>query len=248
MTKGFCCIVLVLLLTPYLWAQEQLALKGNALAIVYEEGWHTRGFGASFRKEQVKIPWAVGVRVYGVRDNREQLIRPSEIYTQPGRRFVYGKENRMLGIAPFMELSKVLISPGQGQLFDLNIFGQIGPILALHRPYYVDVFQATSGGGPGQPIAGISVPTPFSSEITYSDIIGRSKNLEFGWDQMTIKPGASARLGTRIGLARRSEFLTELVFSVQADYFFQSQTLMITDLDQQLFMNVSAGLVIGSRW
>ena len=248
MAKLYTYIVFFMLLIPFARAQEQPLLKGNVLALTFEEGWNTRSVGAGFRKENAQLPWAAGIRVYGIRHSREQLVRPSEIYTQPGNRFIFGKTNRMLGVAPYFEVSKTLIKPGTGELFDLQFFGQTGPVFGLERPYYVDIFQATGGGGPGQPISGISVPTPFTTEIGYTDILGRSKSLEYGWDQMRIVPGASLRLGARLGLARRPEYVTELVFSVQGDYFFQPVTLLTSDPAQQLFTNVSLGLILGSRW
>jgi hypothetical protein len=243
--------ILILCLTflvTYASAQEGNDLKGNALGASFEEGWYTRTIGAFFRNEAVKNPWAIGIRVYGLRNSRERLVNAFEIYTQPGNRFVYGKQHRMLAIAPFYERSINLINHGEAQLFDFHLFAQAGPILGLQRPYYVEVFRALGGGGPGQPISGITEPTPFNPEIDYIDIVGRSQSLEYGWDDLQIVPGASLRLGARIGLARYERYLTELVFSVQGDYLFQPVDILVSQPGQQFFPNLSIGLVIGSRW
>ncbi|MFK7971591.1 MAG: hypothetical protein AB8F95_14595 [Bacteroidia bacterium] len=248
MLKSISLFFGVIMCASSLFAQDEVVTKDKAIAFLYDQGWGTRAVGISFRKDNATMPLAFGIRAYGIRSGREQFVRPSEIYTQPGRRFVYGKLNRILAVAPFIETSKVLIAPGRGNLFDLNLFGQIGPLFGLERPYYVDVFEVTTGGGPGQPARGIAVPTPFSEEIGYSDILGRSRTLEYGWDQLSIRPGVSLRVGARVGLARRSAYLTELVMSVQTDYFPQALNILTTENARRFHPGVSLGLVVGSRW
>lgn len=246
--KNGITILLLMILAPLSWAQDRGDLKGLALAASYEEGWYTRTVGLTFRNETGPRPWATGLRVYGLRNSREQYVDAFEIYTQPGNQFVYGKLNRLLAINPFFEQTLVLIPHGEGQLFDFHFFAQAGPIIGLKRPYYVDVFQATSGGGPGQPISGVAQPTPFSADIGYTDIVGRSQSLDYGWNELQIVPGASLRLGARIGLARYKRYLTELVFSVQGDYLFQPTDILVSEPGQRFFPNLSVGLIMGSRW
>ena len=241
-------ILLFVFLVTLLCGQDRPDLKGYALGVTYEEGWYTRAVGVTFRNEAANSPWAAGLRVYGLRNSREQFVNAFEIYTQPGNRFVYGKLNRILAISPYYERTLTLIEHGRGQLFDFHFFAQLGPVIGLQRPYYVDVFRATGGGGPGQPISGIAQPVPFNPEIEYTDIVGRSQAFEYGWDELKFVTGASLRLGGRIGLARYERYLTELVFSVQGDYLLQPVDILTSEPDQQFFPNLSVGIVVGSRW
>jgi hypothetical protein len=246
--KNSITLLLLLLAAIGSKAQEGSDLKGLALAASFEEGWYTRSAGITFRNEGATRPWAAGLRIYGLRNSREQYVDAFEIYTQPGNRFVFGKVNRLLAISPYFEQTVVLIPHGEGQLFDFHLFAQAGPVIGLRRPYYVDVFRATGGGGPGQPISGIAEPTAFNEEIEYTNIVGRSQVFEYGWDELGIVPGASMRVGGRVGLARYKRYLTELVFSIQGDYLFQGTDILVSEPGQQFFTNLSVGIVVGSRW
>lgn len=243
-------MIALCLMSHSAWAQDvKKKLPTRATTLLFEEGWSVRTVGLSYRWLDAATPKAIGLRVYGIRSARERTVKPSEVYSQPGRRFVFGKSSRLLALSPYLEVAKPIIPSGGDQLLSLQLFAQGGPILGLKRPYYVDIFVPSGTVGQGQSIQGRNVAQPFDPAIhTYTDITGRTTDPLVGLDEMNIVGGASLRLGARIGLSRRPQYLTEVVCSVQGDYLFSPIQIMALDTRRSWFPNVSIGLIVGSTW
>lgn len=246
MKRQFVILIAFLLTLPLAgWGQElgSPAADERGIAVGFHAGSRGLGVGVRYLYEKADNDWFFGLRAFGLKDSRETKIESQ--FQDRGSRYVFGKLNRLMVLTPYVGISRQLIPHRSGSFLSLEGSLQAGPALGLLRPYYVDIFEPS----PLYPRLGTPEPRPYDpAEHAYVDIVGVSSLFSAGFGEIRMQPGLSFRASALIDLARKESYISGAELAINLDYFFRDVPIMAELENQQIFLSVSLGLVVGNRW
>ncbi len=207
----------------------------------------TRGWGASLHylrgSDDMQLLFGVDMNV--IKDPRE--IQTEPFFGQQGRDYVFGKLNNFAALSPVIGVQKNIVSIGNGNLLNLRVGGLLGPTIGILNPYQLEIFAPIAG----RPQLGDRVVEPYDpTRHNYSSIIGRASIFDSDFIPST-QFGLSAKVYGLIDFSNNSNAIKAVQLGVNANWFASPVPIMADFVEvsnNQLFMAVSVGLLLGNRW
>lgn len=176
------------------------------------------------------------------RSHKEEKITPSDPYTgfPVGNPFVYGKQNNFYNLNFGIGQQRLIGGKGSKNGVAVSAIYGGGFSAGLLKPYYVTVYDPTTGQtrdvkyqGPGDTLF---LNYPISSA-----------GLTKGVGETKFVPGLVAHLGLRFDYGRYNELLSALEIGISAEFYTQSMPIMVDAPDKKFFYNSYIAIEFGGR-
>ncbi|MEL6357856.1 MAG: hypothetical protein AAFQ37_13095, partial [Bacteroidota bacterium] len=182
------------------------------------------------------------------RTNEERIIIATNRVSRP---FVYGKQNQLyalrLGFGNRIYLSEKAKQRGVA----MGYSWEIGPVLGLLKPYYLEVETGESSTGAVRDIR-------FSEEteelfLDRFRIFGASA-WSRGLEDISLAPGIHGKASVHFGFGAFDELAKSLEVGIQGDFFFTNVPILVeSDLapglsNSNLFLGLFLQMQIGKRY
>ena len=234
-------ITLLLLCPILLWAQPEVkpASAGLAFGVLA----HSFGFGFDVQYLVLRGDWDYSMSLsLSSYKNPKELKIESAYADQGGKDYVYDKQNYCYVIAPMFGLSRKLISRGIFNRVGLRGSLSAGPLLALLKPYYVDVAVPFNGNQ-----AFVEPKRYDYTQYNYSNIYGVGDYF-LGMDEMTVVPGARIKAATMVDLSSGTAYIRGVELGLFADIYAKKLPLLGFTSNRQTFVGGSIEILIGNTW
>lgn len=204
---------------------------------------HSYGFGfdiqGRFLRENSDL--TVGVSLGSLKHPKELTIE-SAYMDQGGKDYIFDKKNYAYVLAPSIGFSKPLIrKTGYNKIsLSMNVAG--GPILALLKPYFVEVAIPFSGNQ-----ATVEVDRYDADKYNYTNIVGEA-DFFLGMNEIQVVPGLRGKLGTMVDFSSSREYIRGVELSVYADYYTKAPALMDLTANRNLYVGGAVEILIGNNW
>jgi len=245
MKKVFVIFAAFLMSGMTLFAQgEQLPpTKGISVGLHYT----TRGLGTSidYHTGQDYRQWVYSLDIFQVKDMREAYIDP--FIQEQGSKYIYGKTNHFLVLAPSLGLQWDLFPIGSSNFVKVIWGFKGGPALGLLNPYYLEILKPVSGT-PFNYVVDVEEYSP--ANHTYSDIFARASLLS-SQVSLSVRLGASLKTYAILDFASNERTVGGLMIGAHADIFTSPVPIMAETNEisnRQAFFSLSLGLLFGHDW
>jgi hypothetical protein len=235
-------LITCLLLVPmWVLAQEKPSTPtaGLAFGIVA----HSFGFGFDVRYivPRPRSDLFVSLSMSSQKNPRELKIE-SAYADQGGKDYVYDKQNYCYVIAPMLGVSRKLISRNLFNRVGVSASFSAGPLLALLKPYYVEVAVPFNGNQ-----ALVEVHRYDHTQYNYGNIYGVADYF-LGMDELQVMPGGRAKVGTLVDFSAGSSYIRAIELSMFADVYAKRLPLLGANANKQLFVGGSVEILVGNIW
>lgn len=249
MNYFFRIVLLGLLLSSGVNVHAQFRAEEEPISAGWQLGIQTttRGWGASLHYliggDDMQI--VAGLDFNVVKDPRE--IRTESFFGQQGRDYVFGKLNNFAALSPVIGLQKNVVSIGNGNLLNLRVGGLIGPTLGILNPYHLEIFAPIAG----RPQLGDRVIEPYNPAVhSFASIIGKASIFDSDFIPST-QFGLSGKVYGIIDFSDNSNAIKAVQLGLNANWFASPVPIMADFVEvpnNQMFLSVSIGLLLGNRW
>jgi hypothetical protein len=234
--------ILLLLVLPFLLkAQERNTTPTAGLAFGMFA--HSYGFGidARYLIPRGRNEFYFGLSMASYKHPKELKIT-SAYADQGGKSYVYDKQNYCYVIAPMVGWSHRIISRNLFNRVGISTTLGAGPLLALLKPYYVEVAVPFNGN-----TATVEVHPYDPNQYNYGNIYG-SADYFLGMNEITVLPGARAKVGTLIDFSAGSSFVRAVELSLFADAYAKKLPIFGSNPNKQFFIGGSIEIMVGNIW
>ena len=201
----------------------------------------TNGYAAFIEIGKMKTPRFTNLyslEVSEIFHPREEKV-PSTDQNYFGGSFKYGKINNFYQVKLGFGQQYVLGQKGnKNGIAVLGIY-QGGLSIGLAKPYYVDIDNNNGAKS-------IRYKGADTSAFLGDRILG-SSGLSKGWKEVTIKPGAFAKLGLRFDFDSYNETIKALEIGLSVDAYAREVKQMVYSKPGRIFFQGHIGFVFGGR-
>jgi hypothetical protein len=235
-------LITVLLFLPlWGWSQQKPVTPTGGLA--FGGFVHSFGFGFDVRyivpRTDKDFFFSLSMSSY---KNPKELKIKSAYSDQGGKNYVFDKQNFCYVIAPTVGISRRLIARNLFNRVGISATISAGPLLALLKPYYVEVAVPFNGN------QALVEAHPYDPLLyNYSNIYG-SADYFLGMNAMKLTPGARAKLGTQVDLSAGTAYIRAVELSLFADIYSKKLPLLGESPNKQLFVGGSVEILVGNIW
>ena len=153
--------------------------------------------------------------------------------------FVFGKINSLYELKGQWGRSSEIYRKNDIGGVSIRYFYTIGPTIGLLKPVYYEILYFT-----GYQNEYYTKVEKFNTSIHQSNIWGKASFFE-GIDEISVIPGASAKLGFTFDFSRRDININAIEVGAGADIFSKEIPIMATENNQFFFFNLYAGYRFG---
>lgn len=236
---------LLLLLSPLL-SQAQKKQEPNRNALSFGILAHTNGFGVEVQQwlmPEDKLDFVIGLSFSSFRNPKELKIE-SAYRDQGGKDYIFDKKNFAYLLAPTFGVSKVLMPQNEFNRIGLRASVNLGPTLALMKPYYIEV-AVPIPNNPTQ--AYVEVDKYDAAQYNYSNIVGEA-DFFLGLNEITAVPGLRAKVSTTVDFSASQDYIRGLEVSFLTDIFFRKLEILDNTPNQNIYLGGSVSFLIGNAW
>jgi len=243
--------LLLALLFASILALPQLGLAQQA----EQENIPTRGLGVGLLIHS--FGYGFDVQYYLLRDNGKtitistsissykhprELKQESAYADQGGKDYIWGKRNYGYVLAPTVGIGKDWIGRNDFNKINLRTTFSAGPVLALLKPYYLEVAIPIGGNQ-----AFVDIDRFDPAVYNYTNIVGEADYF-IGVNEITVTPGIQGRVSTMVDFAGYRDVIRGIEVSVFGNYFTQPLDLMDLTQNRQFWVGGSIEFIIGNTW
>ncbi|MGC9344319.1 MAG: hypothetical protein ACP5E3_16565 [Bacteroidales bacterium] len=153
--------------------------------------------------------------------------------------FVFGKTNSFFELRGQWGRSSEIFRKNDAGGVSIRYFYSIGPTIGFLKPIYYEILYQT-----GVPYEFYTKVEKFNTSIHQSNIFGKASFFE-GFDEISIIPGASAKVGFTFEYSRRDVNINALEIGAGIDIFPKEIPIMATETNQFFFLNLFVGYRFG---
>lgn len=235
-------LLTLLLLVPLLtWAQPEVkpASAGLAFGVMA----HSFGIGFDVQYLVLRGEWdySIGLSLSSYKNPKEMKIE-SAYKDQGGKDYVYDKLNYCYVLAPMFGVSRKLISKGVFNRIGLKGHFSAGPLLALMKPYYLEVAVPFNGNQAFKEIHKYD-----HTKYNYSNIYGVGDYF-LGMNEIFMIPGARIKAATSVDFSSGTAYIRSIELGMFADIFAKKLPMFGFTANRQGFIGGSIELLIGNTW
>lgn len=158
-----------------------------------------------------------------------------------GNPYIYGKQNYFYPVTLGVGQQYILGQKGNKNGVAISAVYNAGLSLGLLRPYYLEVFDQSSGE-----TKTIKYSQADSSLFLGNTIIGGG-GLGKGWKEIKMKPGVFAKTALRFDYGRFNEMVSGIEIGISAEYYMSKIPILLKQNDKQLFIQTYISLIFGRR-
>ncbi len=213
---------------------------------------HTnRGIGPSLEFGRLKTYYKTTVFSLSI----SELKHPKEYKQSPNnsrgrayRSYIYGKQNNLLAVRAGWGVKKYFSEKAKQKGVAIGMKYTFGPTLGILKPY----FLALSRPDPDNPGQGRIRHEKYSAENkdifldTYGRILGASPFLK-GIGQSGFVPGGHVSLALHFDWGAFDEMVKALEIGAQLDVFAKKAPILVSEQNNQMFLNFFVNLQFGKR-
>ncbi len=237
-------LISLLLLLPLLgMSQEKSPAPTPTAGLAFGVFAHSFGFGFDVRYLMPRSgsDYFIGLSMSSYKNPHELKIK-SAYSDQGGKDYVYDKLNYGYVIAPTFGITRKLIKRNLFNRIGVSASVSAGPLLALLKPYYVEVAVPFNGN---QALVEVHPYDP--NQYNYGNIYGVADYF-LGMKEMRAMPGGRAKFGTLIDFSAGSTYIRAVELSLFADIFAKQLPLLGTNFNKQAFIGGSVEILVGDIW
>ncbi|MEY3442996.1 MAG: hypothetical protein RLZZ519_1277 [Bacteroidota bacterium] len=234
-------ITLLLLVPVMMWAQPEV--KPASAGLAFGMLAHSFGFGVDVQYLVLRGDWdyTIGLSLSSYKNPKELKIE-SAYKDQGGKDYVYDKLNYCYVLAPMFGVSRKLISRGIFNRIGLRGSLSAGPLLALMKPYYVDVAVPFNGNQAFKETHKYDY-----TKYNYSNIYGVGDYF-LGMNEISMIPGARLKAATMVDLSSGTAYIRGIELGIFADIFSKKLPMFGFTANRQAFVGGSIEVLIGNTW
>jgi len=152
---------------------------------------------------------------------------------------IYGKENFFYPVK--LGIQKQILLGNKANKNGVSVTGNYGGGLSvgLLRPYYVQIPD-------GNQVGYIKYNGPDSLDFLYGQVLG-GPSLSKGWNEITVSPGAYAKLGLRFDYGIYNEVVSAIEVGFTAEYYAKKIPQMVYNEQKQFFYGAYFAILFGKR-
>jgi len=169
----------------------------------------------------------------------EKLLGGSFVFGNP---YVYGKKNNFYQLTLGFGQQYILGQKGNKNGVAVGGVYSAGLSLGLLRPYYLHVDDASSGGEKL-----IKYSEEDSALFMDQSAIISGGGFGKGWNELKLKPGFFAKAGMRFDYGRYNESVSGLEIGVSVEAYTSKIPLMVSQDDDQVFIQGYVAILFGRR-
>jgi hypothetical protein len=222
-------------------AQERLkpATGGLAFGLIA----HSFGFGFDVQYQALRGDWNyfIGLSLTSYKNPKELKIH-SAYKDQGGKDYIYDKLNYCYVLAPQFGISRKLIARNLFNRIGLRGSLSAGPLIALLKPYYLEVAVPFSGNQ-----AYVEVHKYDYTQYNYSNIYGVADYF-LGMNELSVVPGARLKAATQVELSAGSAYIRNIELGIFGDFYAKRLPLLGFTQNKQVFVGGSIEILIGNTW
>ena len=204
---------------------------------------HSFGFGFDVRYQVIRSTWSYDLGVSMTSYKHPQEAKVNSAYASTGGKdYVYDKLNYCYVLAPSVGLSRNLINRDIFNRVGIRGGFSAGPLLALLKPYYLQVAVPVSGS---QAVLETDKYDP--TKYNYSNIYGVADYF-LGMNEFKMMPGARVKATTMVDLASSTAFIRGIELAFFADFYAKKLPLLGYSANKQVFLGGSVEILIGNTW
>lgn len=236
-------IIALLLTVPLLGRAQLKPPKEPTAGLAFGILAHSFGFGFDVQYQVIRNDWDYNLSVSLASYKHPQEAKVNSAYANTGGKdYVYDKLNYGYVLAPTLGVSRSLIRRGIFNRVGLRGGFAAGPLLALLKPYYLQVAVPVSGS---QAVLETDKYDP--ALYNYSNIYGVADYF-LGLDEIKAMPGARVKATTLVDLASSTAFIRGVELAFFADIFAKRLPLLGYSPNKQVFVGGSVEILIGNTW
>lgn len=243
-------ILYIFLLLAPIFLIGQNTDKYTAVDLVYQKEFTagvkllSNGFGAELnfkRTPNIRYKTVRQFEILELKDPSEyRQTNISSIGATP-RSYIYGKEHNFYVLSFSYGQDRVITQKGRKNGVSLFWAWKVGPSLGLLKPYYLCL---PSGDGN-------CVDQRYSEEnetafLDNARIAGGS-GFAFGWGEVKIKPGVTAKVSTSADWASKRDYIKSAEVGLQVNVFAGEVPIMLIKENDFWFANLYIGVLFGRR-
>jgi hypothetical protein len=264
--KRLISVIVLLGSIELLFAQADQAMPGYSKGIIYNREFsvdatlHTGGMGIGVNFGKLKSYFRTryyNISISEIRHPKE--FRQSFDFRTPSvnriaRSFIFGKQNNLYtlrgGIGEKRYFSEKALNKGLA----VGISYSGGPSLGLLKPYYLDLIRFQEPDFTRFFIQSESFSEENADLFLDINSIYGATGLQRGLSQLSIQPGAHAKIAVHLDWGAYDEFVKSVEAGVALDVFLREMPIMIDSPrvpnaeNKMLFINLYINLQLGKRW
>lgn len=219
--------------------EEKAPTRGLAFGMLA----HSFGFGIDVQYHLIRrnssLVFSTSLSSY--KDPKELKIQ-SAYADQGGKRYIYDKKNYAYILAPTFGYSKNWIPNSGFSKVGLSTTFSAGPLLALLKPYYLEVAIPFNGNQ-----AFVEVDKYDAALYNYSNIVGEADYF-LGLNEMKIQPGFRGEISTMVDFAGNRNLIRGIEVSVFGDIFAKPLEIFDINDNRTFWFGGSIEFLIGNTW
>jgi hypothetical protein len=235
-------LIILLLLVPCLTQAQEKPHQPTA-GLAFGLLGHSYGFGfdVRFLLPRPSSDFFLSLSLTSYKNPKELKIE-SAYKDQGGKNYVYDKLNYCYVIAPNIGWSRRLISRNLFNRVGISATVSGGPLLALLKPYYVEVAVPFNGNQ-----AMVEVHRYDPTQYNYGNIYGVADYF-LGMNEIRVMPGARAKVGTLVDLSAGTDYIRAVELSLFADLYAKKLPIFGSNPNRQFFIGGSIEIMVGNTW
>ena len=186
-------------------------------------------------------------------DYRDKKSKAYPVYTQTGRDYYFGVQNRFHEIRFSYGFEKAIADKAARNGVRLSWVGFVGGVLGLVKPYYLNIDYIntdpqTSGFHPVNVVAQRYSPST-ASVFLDQNRIDEASPISKGLGEMKPVFGGHLRTGLNFDWGTRDAFVKSIEAGASIDIFYKKIPIYVTDNSNHfLFLGLYLSFHLGKRW
>jgi len=166
------------------------------------------------------------------------------------RSYVFGKQNNLYAVRFGFGQKRYLSEKARRKGLAVGINYQVGPSIGLLKPYYLEINNPVDN--PSNNTLSLAYSEETSALFLDKNKIQGASGFLKGWNELSINPGAQAKLAMHFDWGAFDEIVKAFEAGVMADFYFRKMPIMVeNDLidseNRSFFINLYLNLQFGKR-
>jgi hypothetical protein len=217
---------------------------------------HTNGMNFAYHSGKIKTYYNTSyytIEAGYLRDPREysQNRNIPVSFGKVSRSFRFGKQNSVFTIRAGKGIKRLISDKARRRGVALGYNIEAGPVLAVLKPYYLElIYDYIQDGQVYSQLREERYTAENAAKfLDYNAVFGGG-SFNRGWNQISIIPGAQAKLGFFVSPGAFESFAKSVEIGIMGDLFIRKLPIMVETPqvnNTALFLNVYAALELGRR-
>ena len=188
-----------------------------------------------------------------LKDPREKRQNRNLSFTFPDRSkaFAFGKQNSVLNLRAGLGMKRFISEKARRKGIAIGYDYQIGPSLAILKPYYLELLYVTENGPVTERELKTERYTPENAEkfTTFNEIFGGAGYFT-GFSELSVVPGIQMNLGLFFSMGAFDKYVKAVELGLMADIYTKKLPIMIETEEisnKPYFFNFYVKFIMGKR-